>query len=132
VSVALTVEAVSAAVTEVANERPDYSYLSDHDQCLYVDDTEMGLVPSCLVGHVMARLGVPLTVLLGWNDQDAARLLHRLVEDGEVTFPSIYDEAAVARVLARAQERQDDGVPWGLAAQAGLSYALGEDPDDEG
>lgn len=102
---------------EVAEERPDFVYAPPNDQgaCVYVHEGE----PSCIVGHVLVRMGVPTEHLdfdVPDNIPTAIGLLSRLEETGLVDVNS--DDAWV---LERAQREQDSGVPWGKAVKMALS-----------
>lgn len=104
----LTPEIVTPVIEAVVaeyGEDYEYDFPGDGD-CVYEDEGE----PSCIVGHVMSRLGVDTT---GWDDR---------------RFPSygnIYREAldaegyhAVHVALFDAQFEQDCGAPWGIALES--------------
>lgn len=78
--------------------------------CLYEYRGE----PSCFVGRIMHRLGVPVDVLAEW-DHDPIDLT-----DGAVLPGVALDDLARAW-LAAAQTWQDRGESWGAA------YAAGDD-----
>lgn len=75
----------------------------DGDTCMY----QIAGSPGCIVGHVFSRLGVEYSP--EFEAQDVATLFKR----GKVDI----DENA-ARVLQRAQVRQDLGDTWGQALAA--------------
>lgn len=96
--------------------------------CVYVQADEEGKdCPSCLVGHVMHRFGVPLEALRRSNREGVHSLALSIGRDSESAFEISVDAAAV---LAEAQNSQDVGDPWGLAlAKAVWLYADLEDVD---
>ncbi|KAF4408621.1 hypothetical protein [Streptomyces lycii] len=100
-------EQVRSVLRTVALERPEYVYdEQDEDgSCQYVNNG----APSCLVGHVLHRLGVPLDVLREREGDKALHVARDLLSVSDVT----------AGCLNRAQIRQDDGETWGDAI-AGL------------
>lgn len=83
---------------QVVRGRENYCYFDDHLEghggCLYFED----LKPQCIVGHVLALLGVT-----------------QVAEQVRVMGMSwaFNDEAKV--ILQEAQRVQDAGLPWGLA-----------------
>lgn len=89
------------------------------DGCLYLQkDKDGNDCPSCLVGHVLARWGLPLDLLSRWNGLTAYSLAQEMRHDNGVAF-EILDEAV--ELLVVAQESQDSGEPWGTA----LAKAVG-------
>jgi len=121
----ITTADVEAEVRRIAAEHPDrvYEYADEGDGCHYVHSAETGegisgratwpepppLVPGCIMGVALARLGVPLPdLILGETVQLA------LVTLGIGGDPSW---------LADVQLRQDGGVTWSTAvADADLGY----------
>lgn len=105
---------VMATLRAVVAERPDYVYDSgDRNEygdmtCNYVQDG----TPSCLVGHVLFRLGIPLTELSAFDVAGGASAdgVARLVLDG-VTESTI-------KGLWFAQHAQDHGDTWAEALAA--------------
>lgn len=101
----ITVADIVRATREVAAERPDFVYVSPllSGYCVYTHNGE----PSCLFGHALLRLGLPMSCLeeLSTNVAiaTACRQLNIPLTDGE------------ARSLADVQHAQDNGVPWGEA-----------------
>lgn len=111
--------AMRAAVTEKGE---DYLYrgpLSDKPTvCVYATEVDGELKPSCIVGHVLYRLGVPLESLFPYDAHDVFMLVGVLALD-------ITRDALIA--LIRAQEVQDGAVDsyytaenhsWGNALRA--------------
>jgi hypothetical protein len=114
----------------VVAERPNFVYRrpehmepivnSDGDvsgDCLYVHtepDDETALVPGCLVGTVLHRLGVPLRELRKHEGRSGWSVVDEFGADDSRT------------TLHDVQLRQDRGVPWGKALELALS-----DPSDE-
>lgn len=108
---------VIAALREVVAESPERVYeapptmptLPGGTSCFYVHRTAEGAVPGCLVGHVLHRLGVPLSELEKWEGagaQDPTLATLNILGDN--------DEYAV-RMLVEVQSTQDNGAPWGTA-----------------
>jgi hypothetical protein len=92
-----TVERVLDVMAEVVAEYgEDHVYQPpdlDYYKCLYVHHGR----PSCLLAHVLARLGVPLEVLAGMEGKDAA-----------VVARKVWGSEASGML-------QDDGGTWGEA-----------------
>jgi hypothetical protein len=122
----LTYEMVRDELIKLAEERPDYVYEkvlipgTNVPQCAYIARTKDGLKPSCLIGHVFHRLGVPLE-LLDNDDGAAFELITDLLNDGVVVFDD-NRRSDVSHLCGLAQMNQDAGVPWGLS----VSNALGD------
>jgi len=121
----LTVDNVLRTMEEVVSEYgADYVYRTDSSvQCVYVADGE----PSCLVGHVLHRLGVPTEALFHLGDrsgvsQDAKGLVHALVREGYAA-PVPSSPFGPIAVLMEAQWRQDTGSTWGEALAAARKAA---------
>jgi len=102
-------QALEALREVVATFGPDYVYKQAERgdpyseaavQCKYVENDG----PSCIVGHVAFKLGVPLEKLKKWD----------YGEDQSITVvgEGVFDPAARS-VLAEAQQCQDLGEPWG-------------------
>lgn len=140
-SITISLNAVREATKAVVEERPDYDYKSDHDSCQYVD--EQGIqqpdgswsytsVPSCLVGCVMHRLGVPLGELLHWNDTAADDLLGNLAINEDIEFPDEDQANAIRRYLNVAQTIQDHGGTghhWSDALRRAEAYLVEQHAD---
>lgn len=99
----------------------DYVYTkSEFGKCDYVRDGE----PSCIVGHVLVKVGVPIerlrqadTACFG-GGIGAGKLLIELEDEGTLKYDSY------ARVLLRqAQDAQDDSIEWGEAVKYGKRCA---------
>jgi hypothetical protein len=88
---------------EVVAERPNYRYRApdDRESCVYAYDGQ----PSCLVGHVLHRVGFSLA------------LLEYLGEDSIDGCAVVADETA-RKILGSAQGEQDGGLPWATALQS--------------
>lgn len=113
------------------------------DKCLYVK----GGSPSCLVGHALNRLGVPLDTLQVldagrfYADEDGpATVINGLQEFNEIGYYEDndryvdFEEAAAVkmdpytrRVLAASQYLQDEGVRWGEAVRRARIWAASDD-----
>lgn len=117
----ITRDDVISALREVVAERgADYLYQAQGrpGNCVYVVTNARGdLEPSCIVGHVLYRLGVPLSDMNGLDSDDAEMLSD--------TLGLNIDPWAVA-CLQTAQELQDGAVDpapghdhsWGAALRA--------------
>lgn len=110
---------LSAIVQEAG---PDYVYErvqleSGETVCQYVDNG----APSCLVGHFLHRMGVPIESLsLGDTrlGEAALDLLERLAEHQEIEGVTL----KVSRALQVAQSTQDEGMSWGQALDEALEW----------
>lgn len=90
----------------VVAENPDFVYEPPggmDEDCKYVHDG----APSCLVGHVMSRLGFPLVEFARFEGQSPGQI------DVALSISS-----RAADVLDIAQARQDVGESWGDALTA--------------
>ncbi len=99
----------------VAEFGEDYVYSQgDYGSCDYVRDG----APSCLVGQVLAKAGVPLERLKEADQGQhgggvaANDLIVGLGEEGVLSYDS-----QVIRLLFEAQYRQDSGYTWGASVQ---------------
>lgn len=102
-----TREVTEAIVAAVMEKGTDYVYYQIN--CVYVDNEADGrLTPSCLVGEVMHRLGVPLGTM--WNNGNSAPFGRDLAIKWGVDLDS-----DTAYALKRAQDLQDKRQPWGEA-----------------
>lgn len=70
--------------------------------------------PSCIVGHVVADLG-----LIPTSDVKR-RALARSSAQGLLHGLGVPVTLKAALLLARVQDKQDSGVPWGLAVERGV------------
>lgn len=97
----VTVADVTPVIKKLVEEfGEDYVYPRAGAVCVYQLDGE----PSCIVGHVLDRLGVPYEE---WWDDDQA--------DAE-RLP--FKDELVSSALAHAQRQQDIGYSWGEALEA--------------
>ena len=112
----LTVEQVSETLEEIVAEHgADYYYPQANESCFYTERGPGGVtVPSCIVGHVVARL-----------DPDTFKKIAVYEADGDTldarNLPSLVGldmEADAVEALQQAQFRQDEGESWGGALQA--------------
>lgn len=132
-TVNLTYADVVKAGEEVVKEAgPDFVYApidteSYGSKCVYVN----GASPSCAVGRILSKLGVPIDVLEAMDERDATDERVEIDADiPDVTFASAdrlvaagYLPDSLAFVyLGTFQERQDGGIPYGEAH----SYALAD------
>lgn len=114
------VEAFAKAALEEKGE--DYVYekvwseAHKNDICTYVQQNENGeQVPSCLVGNILHRAGVPLHQMQD-ADLTADDLIYRLKDIVTVTTEA-------RRALRGMQGLQDVGNTWGHAVNRGIQNA---------
>lgn len=100
-----TEEQVTAVIREIVAERPDYVYDSPSGdaQCVYGDADGN---PSCLVGHVIAKL-----------DPEGFKELIGFANELAFVSTDWFDRPPedVASALLQAQITQDSGRPWAEA-----------------
>jgi hypothetical protein len=103
----VTAEKVLETLREVVAERPDYVYEAPEGYtagagvtCFYVH----GDVPGCVVGHVLNRLGVPLSDLALVEGRGAYKVADWFLN---ITDPD--GAVDVEHVLYAVQMRQDRG-----------------------
>ena len=98
-----------AEVKKVAAEQPDYVY--SEQPCQY----QYGGKPSCIVGHALHRLGVPIETLEALDDAQEGGGVPACGIPQE--FPDLLDADSepARRALGEAQEAQDNRLPWGEA-----------------
>lgn len=98
-----------AEVKKVAAEKPDYVYPEQY--CQY----QHGGKPSCIVGHALHRLGVPVESLKFFDEKNSGGGVLAWGLPNE--FPDLIemDSEASLFALSEAQEAQDNRVPWGEA-----------------
>ena len=106
-------ELVVETLRQVAEERPEYVYDRRDEGCVYVDyETHQ---PSCLVGHVLVRLGVPAELFL----RDPVRNVTGI--DVLVAHEALPLSRSAIRLLCRAQMAQDEGETWGASLAEALA-----------
>lgn len=93
----------------MAEAGEDYLYTSSLEKCTYVRDGE----PSCLIGRVLAKHGVPLEVLTEWDECESSGIA--------VISPNFIEDRALI-ILTEVQKRQDQGSTWGAALKAGKLF----------
>ena len=98
-----------AEVKRVAAERPDYVYQEQY--CQY----QHGGKPSCIVGHALYRLGMPVSVLAEIDSAHGEGGICASGLPGERPDLFVDDSAPDLFALAQAQEAQDNRLPWGEA-----------------
>lgn len=79
--------------------------------CIYFEESEQGMVPSCLVGHVMSYMGMDYTDIKG--EKNNRKTIEMLVNEGYVNVSSLAAEG-----LRAAQDAQDSGEDWGTSLAA--------------
>lgn len=92
----------------VANNPPIRCYNWDHNKN----------EPSCIVGWILWKVGVPADILIGCPTEGVFDLLHFIIDHLNFQF-----EAQAVNFLANIQIYQDRGKPWGEA----LEIAIAED-----
>ena len=108
----ITHEDVLRVMIEVVEEYGrDYVYQRQpgpggpNDKCVYIKDGQ----PSCLIGHVLVRLGVDVSFL---TDRNSALIASHLFDSPEANRPWTPMAGAV---MEAAQLAQDVGDTWGKA-----------------
>lgn len=121
-------ELINAAVTEKGAEYvyPHSAVSGLSSDCKYVEfsSEERGYIPSCIVGHALITGGLDMVAIResGYNESGITLLVDYLVENELIDG---YDDDALA-FLARIQNSQDRGRPWGEAvekAKEGYSWS---------
>jgi hypothetical protein len=114
----LTKQLLEAAVNLKGDD-----YEVDSEDCVYFE-YDSGK-PVCIVGHVLAALGVRLDDLrmkseevLEWSSDEAPH--EKRV--GSLALPVQFTEKAMT-LLKTAQRRQDEGATWGSALRSGVQLA---------
>lgn len=111
----LTLQQAVEGLKALAAERPDYVYETPDGyspgRCVYANPE--ATEPSCIVGHLLHRNGVPLALLNELDDGDTP------AEDIS-DHPDIPMELEARWLLVAVQGRQDRGVPWGKAVAESL------------
>lgn len=127
----------------------DYIYQPPRDEngdtdgvCLYVHSDQK---PGCIVGYVLADLGVPLDTLKQFDPQRAndgtfithsklaERVVWGLIDQDILEFASLEDQSKAIDKLRAVQNQQDRQKPWSEAIRyAALAPATAgtEDSDD--
>lgn len=120
---------VKRLMREAVLERgEDYSYPEEEKRryagqptCTYAkynkDNEPVGC--SCIVGDVLVRAGLPVTMLPRFENKGAQLVADLLAGDGLV------NDLSGQRALAEAQFKQDAGSTWGEAFQAAFGEPVG-------
>jgi hypothetical protein len=115
---ATTVEILDGLVEEFGS---DHVYVKGaYGKCDYVRDGK----PSCIVGHVLAKVGVPIERLEAADKYvfgggvSARSLLRDLKEDGVLQC-----DESVRALLSEAQSAQDSLTPWGDSVRLAKHYS---------
>lgn len=133
----MTIEVTLAQVRDAAKAAveargSDYIYKNHYDSCRNVqhewDEAAQvsRLVPGCLVGDVMHRLGVPLEPMGAPSiaDSTADDLLHALKRDDLITTADGETLEMIGSYLMNAQIVQDkEDQTWGNALEAAENWA---------
>jgi hypothetical protein len=109
--------AVRAMREAVEAKGRDFVYLRPTDEedgaCSYTHLVDGEVVPGCLVGDALVRLGVPVGKFRDLNintGEDPWGAMSRLKWDGILKFSE-----GAADVFGEAQRQQDSGIAWGNA-----------------
>lgn len=110
----ITDEAILNMLKAVVEEKPDYVYSAPEYQeepdasCFYVhtDENQEPVSAGCLVGAVLHRLGVPLSMLALHETKHASRVTRSL---------GIGLDRKTENTLNDVQDHQDSGATWGEA-----------------
>jgi hypothetical protein len=104
----VTAAQIISEIRAVAAEQPGYMYLAYH--CLYVERSGDVVVPSCIVGHALWRLGVidEKFYFSSHNDEAVIPTLHML---------GIRATRQQLRWLETVQKQQDEGAPCSSTVQ---------------
>ncbi len=100
------------------NSKPaNYSYLSDHEFCVYLerDPESSALIPSCVVGKALSTAGVSF-----YRSEDGclmAGVIDILVQYLKEANPGLEITPGAVILLTAAQKAQDSGVTYGTVAQ---------------
>lgn len=110
----ITMKQVLDVMCQVVGEfGVDYVYTKINDSCLNWDEDRD--CPSCLVGHVLHRVGISREFLIEHNPKGAGSVLYYFKEDS-----GILAEEGVTSILSLAQYAQDGGNTWGYALRRAL------------
>ena len=98
-----------AEVLKVAQEQPEHVYeKGDSGKCYYQRNGQ----PSCVVGHGMHRIGMPVHQLQEF-DEEGDSAVADIIETNQDLFDR--DDNLALSLLVRTQNNQDQEVPWGQA-----------------
>ena len=122
--ITLNLEQTIALAEEIVGENPDYIYerpnVKASPACLYVHgDTESGMRPGCVVGHILAKAGLPLEEIAKF-DAGGDTAIHALADNGLLKNVIDIDERSIA-FLRELQSGQDFGETWATAL-SGAKY----------
>lgn len=87
----------------------------EHREMMEFEDLK-NVVPGCIVGNALHRLGVPLRDMIKFEGDPARQLLDGLADNDMITLA----EDEVDSVFRIAQSMQDVGNNWGLAYEKAL------------
>jgi hypothetical protein len=112
------VEDVRRSAREAVNEKgTNYVYPEYTGACEYVKES----APSCLVGHILFKLGFPLDILSHMDDRPDATISSGYHPEVREAFT---DDAI--RFMATLQSNQDEGRTWGTALERAEELATNE------
>jgi len=127
-SIDLTIENVIEALKEaVAEKGEEYVYVNKYGQSALDDDgypsgischyLDLDSNPSCIVGNVLYRLGVPFNEMYD-NGEDSSALVKRLHQEGVISAVQL----GVLPILYTAQGMQDMGATWGVVLEKAIAF----------
>lgn len=103
----LTWQEVMKMLRDIANRQPlGYCYDRGGHACVYRWEGK----PSCIIGHLLAELGVQLSAA------DEGKNIHALLHDGKHDHIAARFEEQAMLFMAAVQALQDRGMPWRDAA----------------
>lgn len=113
-------QAIELLERAVEENGPDYVYDSGPG-CDYVrtdwDANDNPIyAPSCIVGHAFYYLGVPIEQIVVLDHQAHGGIAHVAHNLPELLGVELTREAE--DVFATAQDKQDNGIPWGEAVES--------------
>lgn len=125
-SIHVTYQQILDGLQKAVDDRgPDYIYQNPNrdGSCSYVHDTQ----PGCIVGYVLADLGVPLHKLEMFDYSASTEgnphrpatistvVIADLAKEKVLTFDSPEEQKKISRKLRAVQQQQDRSRTWGEA-----------------
>lgn len=100
-----------------------FTYSPTDGSCQYLAIDESGIsVPDCLIGHLFARMGVPIGEIRKIEGWSADKAIHNLVRDEIVN-----STPEVGNFLRSVQRKQDAEISWGDALRYAKRWHVEED-----
>ena len=120
-----TSEDALADIRAVVANDPDRIYDSGDHFCYYVQNA----TPSCLIGHVLARRGVPIEAMAEFDPDSDSDTAAGASEAVSWLLDDVSTEAL--DILDFAQEHQDRRMAWGDVLQLTEAFAQPHEDDFE-